>query len=501
VTVLSRIRRSLALKLILASAIPSAVVLLAGESVLVAHSQKLATVDPALAFQELRTGVLLGTLLALTFAGMTIALAARHFLVKPIQGLKQVMARAELGEFLVRAKVGSSDELGSLARSFNTMLSRVTDMAIADLETRDSMEQMQRELSLQEELKAANAQLEAHVAEMELLLEISKALGRTIDLPEQLEVLGDQLCTRFGLRSFALLLLDEETRELVIEAVAGGLPPTLRGTRIALDHGVSGETASTAARVYVPDIEAEARYIHPDSERKDRGSMLSLPLLARGRVLGVLNLTRPAVNGFTPQEIRLAEAIAGQASLSIANARLYQETLELSFTDPLTLVANRRQLFLRLEQELSGSVRFGDPLSVLLLDLDLFKQVNDRHGHTVGDGVLRGVAAVLKRNLRKVDLLARYGGEEFCVILPRVAKPEAIEVAEKLRRAVGSAALPGPHEGASLSVTVSVGVATLGVDAFDGEGLVEKADAALYEAKRLGRDRVAAVGGHARALA
>jgi len=153
--VLNRIRRSLALKLILASAIPSAVVLLAGESALVAHSQKLFSLSPTLAFEELRSGVVLGTLLAMTFAGMTIALTARHFLVKPIQSLQQVMARAELGEFLVRAKVASSDELGSLARSFNTMLSRVTDMAIADLEARDSLEQMQRELNLQEELKQA----------------------------------------------------------------------------------------------------------------------------------------------------------------------------------------------------------------------------------------------------------------------------------------------------------------------------------------------------------
>jgi diguanylate cyclase (GGDEF)-like protein len=98
---------------------------------------------------------------------------------------------------------------------------------------------------------------------------------------------------------------------------------------------------------------------------------------------------------------------------------------------------------------------------------------------------------VLKRNLRKVDLLARYGGEEFCVVLPRVAKPEALEVADKLRRAVGAASLPGPANEAALSVTISIGVASLGTDAVDAQGLVEKADAALYEAKRLGRNRVA----------
>jgi diguanylate cyclase (GGDEF)-like protein len=488
---LTRVRRSLALKMILASAIPSAVVLLVGESLLVAHSQRLAALNPGLAFEELRGGVVLGTLLALTFAGIAIALAARHFLVKPIQSLQQVMARAELGEFLVRAKVASSDELGSLARSFNTMLSRVTDMAIADLEARDSLEQMQRELTLQEELKQANAQLEAHVVEMELLLEVSKAVSGTIDLPEQLEILGQQLVARFRVTEFSLLLLDEATHQLAVEAIAGNVPPSVRGMRLSLGEGVAGEVAKTGKRIYVPDISQDARYVHPNTAKKDVGSYLSVPLLAQGRVLGVLNLTRPVANAFTPQEVRLAEAISAQAAMSIANARLYQETLELSFTDPLTQIANRRQLFLRLDQELSRSVRFGDSLTVLLLDLDLFKQINDRHGHTIGDGVLRAVAGVLKRNLRKVDLLARYGGEEFCVLLPRIAKPEALDVAEKLRRAVAAASLPGPAADVPLSVTISIGVASLGSDAVDAQGLVEKADAALYEAKRLGRDRVA----------
>src|SRR5712664_3647823 len=186
--VLSRIRQSIALKLILASAIPSAVVLVTGLGALVAHSHRLAARDPALAFDELRTGIILGTLLALTFAGMTIALAARHFLIKPILGLTRVMARAELGEFLVRARVQSEDELGALSRSFNTMLSRITDMAVTEIETQESMAQLGHEVGLQAELKDVNAQLESHISEMELLLEVSKAVSGTLDLPEQLQM-------------------------------------------------------------------------------------------------------------------------------------------------------------------------------------------------------------------------------------------------------------------------------------------------------------------------
>src|SRR4051812_17520125 len=202
--VLSRLRRSLALKLILASAIPSAAVLLIGLGALVGHSHWLSARDPAMAFYELRNGAVLGTLLALTFAGMTIALAARHFLVKPIQALSRVMARAELGEFLVRARVQTEDELGRLARSFNTMLARITDMAVADIEARASLARMEKDLSLQAELQAVNQRLGAHVGEMELLLEVSNAVSGTLDLPALLATLGQLVCARFGVSEFSV---------------------------------------------------------------------------------------------------------------------------------------------------------------------------------------------------------------------------------------------------------------------------------------------------------
>jgi diguanylate cyclase (GGDEF)-like protein len=486
----SRIRRSLALKLILASAIPSALVLLAGLGALVGHSHRIALKDPAAAFAELRSGAILGTLLALTFAGMTIALAARHFLIKPIQALSRVMARAELGEFLVRARVQSEDELGRLARSFNTMLARITDMAVADIEAKASLARMERDLSLQTELKAVNERLAAHVSEMELLLEVSNAISGTLEMPELLDTLGGLMCARFGVSEFSVMLVDDATGELVVEASAGDGPRTTRGMRFHLGEGITGEVAARGQTIYVPDVAKDPRYQEQKRHRPATGSFLGVALRSKGTILGVMNLNRPREDAFSPQETRLVEAIGSQAALAIANARLYQQTLELSFTDSLTGIPNRRQLFVRLEHELSRSLRFGDPLSVLMIDLDLFKRINDEHGHSAGDAVLRGVALALRRSIRKIDIVARYGGEEFCVVLPRVAKPEACEVAEKLRRAVAATALPAPEGLGPLTVTISVGVATLGTDAQDVKGLIDKADSALYEAKRLGRDRV-----------
>jgi diguanylate cyclase (GGDEF)-like protein len=219
-------------------------------------------------------------------------------------------------------------------------------------------------------------------------------------------------------------------------------------------------------------------------------------------VVGVMNLSRARTAAFSPLEIRLAEAVAAQAGLAIANARLYAQTLDLSFTDPLTGAPNRRALFLRLDQEWTRAVRFGDELSVLMVDLDNFKAINDTWGHAAGDTVLRAVATALLRNVRKVDLVARYGGEEFCVLLPRSTLAEALDVAEKLRRAVAQTPLPPrpqqspqqfPQQSDSappLRLTVSLGVASYGPEVRDAQALIALADAALYSAKRAGRDRV-----------
>jgi nitrate/nitrite-specific signal transduction histidine kinase len=335
----SQIRRSIALKLVLASALPSAVVLVTGLGALVAHSHRVAELDMALAFRELWQGAVLGTLLALTFAGMTIALAARHFLIKPIQALQRVMARAELGEFLVRARVQSEDELGTLSRSFNTMLARITDMAALDIEARESMAQLEPQASLQAELKAVNAQLAAQLGETELLLEASKALSDTLDLREQLEVVGREVCARLGVGRFAVMLLDEKSQDLVVEAVAGKAPGDARGVRFRPGEGVPGEAAARGKTVYVKDVTGDARFLDSKLGRQGTGAFLAIPLRSKGMVLGVMSLGRPDVDGFTVRHIRLAEAVAAQAALSIANARLDRQAVELSLPDPLIAVA------------------------------------------------------------------------------------------------------------------------------------------------------------------
>ena len=498
---LNRIRRSLALKLVLASALPSAAVLLVGLTALIEHSQQLEKVDPALAFAELRHGTLLGSLLALLFAAIAIGLATARFLVRPIKSLEKVMRRAEAGEFLVRAKVHSDDELGRLSRSFNTMLAKVTDMAVAEIETQQSVEQMEREVRLREELEAANRQLAFNLRELELLVQVSAAVSSTLDLTSQLDQLGRHVRDGLEVAECSLLLLDEAAGELMVEAVVSDQPRVLRGTRFRLGEGITGSVAAANSTIYAPDVEADPRFLQSKGASHVSGSFVGVPLKANGRLVGVMNLYRVKTSAFLPRELRLAEAIGAQAGLAIANARLYAQTLEQSITDPLTGLPNRRALFVRLEQEWSRSLRFGDQLSVLMIDLDHFKAINDTHGHLIGDVVLRGVALVLGRNVRQVDAVARYGGEEFCVVLPRVGKAEATEVAEKLRRAVAATSIVVVPGQPAVHVTLSVGVASHQPgDPADVGHLLQRADAALFEAKRAGRDRVAESAAEKRAV-
>jgi diguanylate cyclase (GGDEF)-like protein len=169
---------------------------------------------------------------------------------------------------------------------------------------------------------------------------------------------------------------------------------------------------------------------------------------------------------------------------------------EHTVSDPLTGLCNHREFFRLLREEMQRSQRYLHPLSLLMIDLDYFKQINDTFGHPAGDRVLSAVADILRRELRQVDQLARYGGEEFAAILPETAESEAIAIANRIRQAIAARPLAiSETEGAEL--TISIGLAIFPDDANSVEGLVEKADQSLYAAKAAGRNRVCRRGAEA----
>jgi diguanylate cyclase (GGDEF)-like protein len=229
------------------------------------------------------------------------------------------------------------------------------------------------------------------------------------------------------------------------------------------------------------------------------GSVAIIPLQLRGELVGTLNQgSLDAAHFHRSFATDLIEHLAAVTAMCLDNAVNYERRRLDGLTDALTGVANRRFFERRLHEETERWRRQHAPLSCLLLDVDRFKQVNDRYGHRTGDRVLRQVAELFRRELRSGDILARYGGEEFVLLLPDTPLEEAREIAERLRQKVAAMILPLAELKESLCVTVSAGVAGLATapgapdqpGAAIGAWLIEQADAALYRAKRSGRNRI-----------
>jgi diguanylate cyclase (GGDEF)-like protein len=242
-----------------------------------------------------------------------------------------------------------------------------------------------------------------------------------------------------------------------------------------------------------------------------------IPLLIRDEVEGYIEAVDAGSRRFAEDEVELVQILANQAAVALQNGRLYETLKVQAITDGLTGLHNHRYFYERLEEEVAKSKRYGAPLSLLMLDLDDFKHFNDAYGHPAGDKVLRQIAGILRRQLRRqIDVVARYGGEEFAVILPSTPLSGAQAVGDRLQRQVSvrvedeagvpelvgerirahvANALFGDEAGeGGIGITVSIGVATFPDNAADAAGLVRAADKALYLAKRLGKDRVEVFG-------
>jgi len=207
------------------------------------------------------------------------------------------------------------------------------------------------------------------------------------------------------------------------------------------------------------------------------------PLKTKKMVLGEL-----AYKGISEKDEDSFAVLAHQFALALRRIRLYKDVENMAVTDSLTRLHTRRHMMDRFEEEFSRARSRGMALSVLMMDVDFFKRVNDQYGHLTGDQVLREVARLTTQSTREIDIVARYGGEEFCVILPDTDKPGALVVAERIRTAVNGQKIRVYDT--ALSVSVSVGVATFSEDAHQMDELVDKADWALFRAKKLGRNRV-----------
>lgn len=215
---------------------------------------------------------------------------------------------------------------------------------------------------------------------------------------------------------------------------------------------------------------------------------LCLPLVTQGDVIGCLTVTGPGLTDGADDQRAWIGQLAEQLGLALSNVRLRVSLRQQSIVDPLTQLYNRRYMDEVIQRELARSKRSGTPVSVLVLDLDHFKRINDTYGHEAGDAVLRKVAQTLRENIRSCDVACRMGGEEMVVLLPECGVENALKRADALRVAIAAGEVL--HDGQRISATASIGVASYPQHGHDMQSLVNAADLALYEAKHNGRDCV-----------
>jgi len=340
--------------------------------------------------------------------------------------------------------------------------------------------------STQASIALQNARLYSQERRKAMQLEAINGIARqttsVLDVRELLDKVCELVLHSFEVDHVSVLLADNDA--LVLRAHKGKLNLALvPEIPMPADSGLYGRAFKNSFPVLENDIQAEAEFV-PVCE--GARSELCLPLITMGEASGVMVLDNERPNAFDPAEVGPLQSVADICAGAIQNAHYFEHVRQLAYKDGLTGVFNRRYFELRILEEIARAQRCGGEVSVLMIDVDGFKKLNDEFGHLLGDEVLREVSTLFQRHLRKSDVLCRFGGDEFAVLLPDSGARQAAAVAEKLRNAIGTT----EFRGVARPVTISVGLASSPANGHDRDELIKAADNALYAAKQAGRNRV-----------
>jgi diguanylate cyclase (GGDEF)-like protein len=333
-----------------------------------------------------------------------------------------------------------------------------------------------------------------HSDELKIFHDVAKALTSTLDLDNVLETILEKIAAYFKPDSWSLMMLDEQTQELYCTVAIGKDWDSVNALKLTTGESLARWVVERGTSLVITDITKDER-IDSESRKQvspESCSVVCMPVRAGGKVLGLMELVNSDMKIYSRGEM-LLESLADYAAIAIENARAVQRIQELSITDDCTGVYNSRHMFTVLAEEVRRSERFGYEFSVLFLDLDHFKRINDECGHLMGSKLLGQFGRCLRRNLRLVDAAFRYGGDEFAVLLPQTGKDAAIHVARRLMTI-----FRGMHwlreEGLSLTLRVSIGAATYPADGITSHAIVQRADDLMYQVKQAGRDGIAVAG-------
>lgn len=356
-------------------------------------------------------------------------------------------------------------------------------------------------LAGQAAIAAENARLQTalaeHVRELSALLTANAALLSTLELDPLLDnILRASQRAIPAAEKGAILLLEPASERLQIRATLGYYDPRVQTFAFAGSAGYSAKALREQRPLLIHDVRAdpEIRYDGDIEEVRTIHAAIVAPLIpigAQAPPIGVISLDATRRVAFTEADLRLLVAFANTAAIAIDNARLHAQVQALAATDGLTGIANRRAFDQSLAAELTRAGRYKYPVSLVILDIDSFKQYNDTYGHPAGDERLKAIARLLQSHVREPDLAARYGGEEFALILPHTHQAGAHILAERVRIAAEANAPQPATLGKPVSgYTLSLGVATFPNDADNFDQLLLAADNAEMVSKRKGKNRV-----------
>ena len=327
--------------------------------------------------------------------------------------------------------------------------------------------------------------------ELNIFHDVAKALTSSLNLDSILQTIMEKVAEYFRPDTWSLLMVDEPKDELYFAIAVGDAAEALKTVRLKMGEGIAGWVARHGEPLIVPDVYNDPRFakrIDEMTKWKTR-SIVCMPLKSRQRVLGVIQLINVGLSEMDESEIFFLNALCDYAAIAIENARAVEKIQELTITDDCTGLYNARHLYKTLEAEVYRSARFNYEFTVLFIDLDRFKQVNDTHGHLVGSKLLAEVGYAIKAHLRLIDYAFRYGGDEFVILLPQTGKESATVVARRLLDFFRTTNFL-KDESLNLNIRASFGLATYPDDAKSAHEIIRQADEMMYVVKNTTRDNI-----------
>jgi len=334
--------------------------------------------------------------------------------------------------------------------------------------------------------------LRRKVQVLQTLNEVVQAINSSLKPKEILNTIMEKAADLIMAEGWSVLLTDESTNELVFEAASGKAGKKLLGMRLKIGQGVAGWVAHYGKSLIVPDVAKDPRFYSGVDEKTKfvTKSVLCVPMKSRDRTIGVVEVVNK-VGGeqFTQDDFEIFENVVAHLTIALEKAQMYRKMEEASQIDDLTQLYNTRYCNQFLDNFLIERKDTRGIISLVFLDIDFFKLVDDNFGHLVGSETLKIVGERMARVVRKNDVIIRYGGDEYIVLLPNTDKKTAAIIAERIRKEISREPFYA-FGNKKFNISVTLGVATFPHDAKTRDELIGKADRAMYEGKMSGRNKV-----------